>query len=164
MKTRYDLINSGLYPETLPPCFISNDAQRAFRGIVSQLGKDKFSERQTQYVRYSGTKHDGSRRFFGTPNIVTYFNISSFIHENWSKFEDNYELSDYSIGKPTIMDGGERAVKVPSLSELPRHVSRNISYAPYILKADIAQCFPSMYTHSIPWAAHGIEESKADKK
>ena len=56
----------------------------------------------------------------------------------------------------------ERAVKVPSLSELSSHASENLSYAPYILKADISQCFPSIYTHSIAWAAHGIEEAKLD--
>lgn len=56
----------------------------------------------------------------------------------------------------------DRAIKVPSLSELSKHASKNLRYAPFILKADIAQCFPSLYTHSIAWAAHGIEQSKAD--
>lgn len=163
MKTRFSLINSGLYPETLPPCFVSKDAKRAFHGIVGQLDGEKYHERKTEYVRYSGTKHDGSRRFFGTPNIVSYFHTSSFIWKNWSKFEHNFALSEYSIGKPKLMgEDDERAVKVPSLSELSKHASKNLSYAPFILKADIAQCFPSIYTHSIAWAAHGIEQSKSD--
>ena len=163
MKTRFSLINVGLYPETLPPCFISKDAKRAFRGIVKSLDDRKFHERKTEYVRYNATKHDGSRRFFGTPNIVTYFHISSFIWKNWKAFEKNYELSTFSIGKPKLMgDGEERSVKVPSLSELSKHASSNLRFAPFILKADIAQCFPSIYTHSIAWAAHGIEQSKGD--
>ncbi|WHP69592.1 RNA-directed DNA polymerase [Phaeobacter inhibens] len=127
------------------------------------MDSKKFKDRRTEYVRYSGTKHDGSRRFFGTPNIVSYFHISSFIWKNWKKFEKNYGLSKYSIGIPKRMEeGAERAVKVPSLSELSKHASKNLGYAPFILKADIAQCFPSIYTHSIPWAAHGIKESKSD--
>lgn len=163
MKSRFSLINSGLYPETLPPCFVSKDAKRAFHGLVTALDDKKFHERKTEYVRYSGTKHDGSRRFFGTPNIVSYFHVSSFIWKNWQQFETNYALSSYSIGTPKIMDEGkERAVKVPSLSELSKRASKNLRYAPFVLKADIAQCFPSIYTHSIAWAAHGIEESKAD--
>lgn len=163
MKNRFSLINSGLYPETLPPCFVSKDAKRAFHGLVGALDANKFHERKTEYARYSGTKHDGSRRFFGTPNIVSYFHVSSFIWKNWSRFEDNFELSEYSIGTPKIMDeGAERAVKVPSLSELSKRASKNLRYAPFVLKADIAQCFPSIYTHSIAWAAHGIEESKTD--
>ncbi|MGD9542365.1 RNA-directed DNA polymerase, partial [Methylocystis sp.] len=43
-----------------------------------------------------------------------------------------------------------------------KHTSKNVRFAPFILKADIAQCFPSIYTHSIAWAAHGIEQSKND--
>lgn len=154
-------MNSGLYPETLPPCFVSRDSKRAFHGIVSTLDANKFHERKTEFVRYNGTKHDGSRRFFGTPNIITYFHISSFIWRNWTDFESNYSLSKFSIGKPTTMsESADRAIKVPSLSELSKHASENLRYAPYILKADIAQCFPSLYTHSICWAAHGIQQSK----
>lgn len=163
MQSRFHLINSGLYPETLPPCFVSKDSKRAFRGITTLIDDQKYRERKTEYVRYSGTKHDGSRRFFGTPNIVSYFHISSFIWRNWPKFEANYALSKFSIGTPKLMnEREERAVKVPSLSELSKHASQNLSYAPFILKADIAQCFPSLYTHSIAWAAHGIEQSKND--
>jgi hypothetical protein len=163
MKSRFSLINGGLYPETLPPCFISLDAKRAFHGLVSALDQAKFHEKKTEYSRYNSTKHDGSRRFFGTPNIVTYFHISSFIWRNWKSFEANFALSSFSIGKPKLMgDTDERAVKVPSLSELSKHTSTNLKFAPFILKADIAQCFPSIYTHSISWAAHGIEQSKGD--
>lgn len=156
-------MNLGLYPETLPPCFVSKDAKRAFHGITADLDSKRYHERKTEFVRYSGTKHDGSRRFFGTPNIISYFHISSFIWRNWPKFEENYGLSTYSIGLPTIMNPtDERAVKVPSLSELSKRASKNLKYAPFVLKADIAQCFPSLYTHSIAWAAHGVEASKAD--
>ncbi|MER9961542.1 RNA-directed DNA polymerase [Mesorhizobium sp. M0045] len=162
MKSRFDLITTGLYPETLPPCFISLDAKRAFHGIVSSLDASKFHERKTEYIRYNGTKHDRSRRFFGTPNIISYFHTSSFIWRNWKHFENNFLLSKYSIGRPEILYDKERTIKVPSLSELSKHASKNIRHAPFILKADIAQCFPSLYTHSIAWAAHGINASKED--
>lgn len=165
MQSRFSLINAGLYPETLPPCFISQDAKRAFRGLVSNLDTTQFHERRSEYVRYSGTKHDASRRFFATPNIVSYFHIASFIWKNWRRFKENFALSDYSIGAPELMgEGAERAVKVPSLSELSKRASENLRYAPFVLRADIAQCFPSIYTHSIAWAAHGIGPSKADTR
>ena len=163
MRTKYTLLNSGLFPEVLPPCFVSKDSKRAFHGIVGKLDTQKFHTRTTEYTRYSGTKHDGSRRFFGTPNIVNYFHISSFIWKKWNKFEGIFSLSDYSIGTPRLIDNdNDRAVKVPSLSELSKFTSKNLRYAPFILKADIAQCFPSLYTHSIPWAFHGIDKSKID--
>ncbi len=33
----------------------------------------------------------------------------------------------------------------------------------YIVKADISNCFPSIYSHSIPWALVGKEKSKSSK-
>lgn len=163
MKTRFQLLEAGMFPETLPPCFTSASVKRSFSGLVRQLDTSWYRERRTEYSRYNGTKHDGSRRFFATPNIITYFHISSFIWRHWSDFEANFSLSKYSIGAPHVMnEGSERAVKVPSLSELSKHTSEKIRYAPFILKADIAQCFPSLYTHSISWAVHGIEGSKRD--
>lgn len=163
MQSRFNLVNDGLYPETLPPCFVSTDAKRAFHGLVGALDEARFHERRCEYVRYSGTKHDGSRRSFATPNIVSYFHVASFIWRHWATFEENFALSDYSLGKPRLMGPGrERAVKVPSLSELSHRASENLRYAPFVLRADIAQCFPSIYTHSIAWAAHGIPASKAD--
>ena len=30
----------------------------------------------------------------------------------------------------------------------------------YLVKADISTCFPSIYTHSIPWAIVGKQQSK----
>ncbi|WP_412546552.1 RNA-directed DNA polymerase [Maricaulis sp. MIT060901] len=163
MKSRFSLMNAGLYPETLPPCFVSRDSKRAFYGLVGELEGKKFHNRKTAYVRYNGTKHDGSRRYFGTPNIISYFYVSSFVWRRWKQFQKVFSDPSFAISAPRILDeSAERAVKVPSLSELSRRTSEQLRYAPYVLKADIAQCFPSIYTHSIAWAAHGIEASKAD--
>lgn len=163
MKSRFHLLNTGLFPETLPPCFVSNDAKRSFHGIVAKLDEAKFHERKSDFIRFNSTKHDGSRRFFGTPNIVSYFHISSFIWKNWKEVSEIFARSSFALGAPRVLEpSDERAIQVPSLSELSRKASERLRYAPFILQADIAQCFPSIYTHSICWAAHGIEESKGD--
>lgn len=165
MRNRFSLMNGGLFPETLPPCFDSQDAKRAFHGIVGDLDDKQFHSRTAQFIRYSGTKHNGSRRFFGTPNIVPYFHVSSFIHRNWGTFEGQFAKSDFSIGAPVVLsEDDDRAVKVPSLSELSFKASKKIGYAPIILKTDIAQFFPSIYTHSLSWAAHGRQAAKADTR
>lgn len=164
MKSRFLLLNSGLFPETLPPCFVSKDTQRAFRGMVASLDNKAYHNIRTDYVRYNATKHDGSRRLFGTTNIITYFHICSFIWRHWSVFARAFSEPSFSIGTPQIMSNGEdRSVKVSSLSELSKFVSSKLLHAPFVLKADIAQCFPSLYTHSIPWSIHGVEQSQQDK-
>ena len=36
--------------------------------------------------------------------------------------------------------------------------------AHFLVKTDISNCFPSIYTHSIPWALHGREQAKGDRR
>jgi hypothetical protein len=163
LKDKFSLLCGGLFPETLPPCFDSHDAKRAFQGLEGRLDEDKFKKRSSEFIRYSGTKHNGGRRFFGTPNIVAYFNVSNFIHQHWTTFQGQFQKSKFSIGSPIILDSeDDRAIKVPSLSELSLQASQKLRYSPLVLKTDISQFFPSIYTHSLSWAAHGREASKLD--
>ncbi|MDP8904037.1 MAG: RNA-directed DNA polymerase [Chloroflexota bacterium] len=39
--------------------------------------------------------------------------------------------------------------------------TRHRAHARYIVKADVSRCYPSIYTHSIPWAAHSKPIAKA---
>jgi hypothetical protein len=160
---RYALLSRGLFPETLPPCFTSSDIKRSLRGIVPATRAKALHRRPTDYVRYSSTKHDGSRRYFGTPNPVLYFYISEFISQHWNDFSQRYASSPFSVSVPRLATAdADRPIIIPSLSELTSQASKNIGPSPFILKTDIAQFFPSIYTHSIPWAAHGIEAAKLD--
>ncbi len=160
---KYALLQRGLFPETLPPCFTTVDVKRALRGIVPAVRAKALHKRSTDYVRYNGTKHDGSRRYFGSPNPISYFYVSEFISENWSVFDERFGGSPFSVSRPKLgKKNDDRPVIIPSLSELTTEASKKIGHSPFILKTDIAQFFPSIYTHSISWAAHGIEASKLD--
>lgn len=163
VKDKYSLLNKGLFPEVLPPAFISSDIKRALRGLVPATRAKAFHKRSADYIRYNGTKHDGSRRYFGTPNPITYFYVSEFVHANWTSFEQRFQSSPFSVSTPRVAkETDDRAIIIPSLSELTVEASRKIGHSEFILRADIAQFFPSIYTHSISWSAHGLAEAKAD--
>lgn len=135
------------------------------RGIVTDIEDKKFRKRSADYIRLSGTKHDGTRRFYGTPHPIPYHHASTFIHKHWRKFERQFSKSRFSVGMPKVLpDDADRAVQVTSLSELSSETQKRLGFAPFVLKTDISQFFPSIYTHSISWAAHGIEASKADTR
>ena len=165
MKDRWGLIQRGLFPETLPPCFTSIDLKRAFSGLVKSLKlKELHQKRQTDYVPYNSTKHDGSRRYFGTPNPISYFYVANFIADNWSLFENRFKSSPFSVSQPKVgKETDDRPIIIQSLSELTTVASKKLGHSAFILKTDIAQFFPSVYTHSIPWSAHGIDAAKADQ-
>jgi hypothetical protein len=159
------LLCRGLFPETLPPCFSSEDSKRAFRGLSKILSTRQFQKkRNAPPIPYDGTKHDGNRRLYSTPHPVPYFYICDFIGTNWKTFERQFKASDYSISsiRPAIGDVA-RAIVVTPLSEVSTHVSKKIRHAPIILKADIAQFYPSVYTHTLCWAAHGKDRCKTNR-
>ncbi|WP_439478764.1 RNA-directed DNA polymerase [Brevundimonas sp.] len=165
MKDRWGLIQRGLFPETVPPCFTSVDLKRAFSGLVRDLKSKEFHQkRHTDYIRYNGTKHDHTRRYFGTPNPISYFYVASFIADNWEIFNERFESSPFSVSSPRIgRDTDDRPIVIPSLSELTSIASQKLGHSAFILKTDISQFFPSIYTHSIAWSAHGIDHAKADQ-
>ena len=165
MIRRDTLLKKGFFPETLPPCFDSTDLRRGFKGIVADLKARAFHKnRSASYIRYSGTKHDGSRRPYATVNPVSYFNLSNFIEQNAATLDDQFAHSQFSISTPhTPSAKDDRALIVTSLSQLSARISKQIKFSPYLLKADIAQYFPSIYTHVLPWIAHGRTASKIDR-
>lgn len=163
---RNALLNRGFFPEVLPPCFTSKGLANAFGGLHKSLSKTKFhSGRSTEYIRYSGTKHNGSRRPYGTPNPISYYYIADFISDHYSYFENQFKKSKFSVSVPEVLeDTKERAIKIGSINGFDNLISERLKYSSFYLKADISQYFPNIYTHSLAWAAHGKLESQEDKK
>ena len=163
MKNR--LMERGLFPETLPPCFLSVDCTRAFSGLQNFLDNRQFSsDRYSSFVNYSGTKHDGNRRPYATPHPISYYYICRFVASNWKTFSHAYRKSKFSVSTPSQSSNPYgRAVTVSSPSNLSNIVDRRMRYSPFILRADISQFFPSIYTHVVTWAAHGKSRAKKDR-
>ena len=160
---KYRLIGQGLFPETLPPCYDGTDLKRAFRGIVPKIRARRFHKRSSQLCHFNGTKHDGSRRTFSCPNPVQYFHVCEFIFENWEILDAKISSSPLVVSKPRPSEPtADRPIIIPSLSNLTTEASEKLRFSPLIVKADISQFFPSIYTHAIPWVAHGIEQAKSD--
>lgn len=131
---------------------------------MSELEQRKFYRRSSSYIRYNGTKHDGHRRAYATVNPIPYFNICTFLSEKWSTFERAFSASKLSVGSVRLGKADEdRAVVVPTLSERSDTMSAQIGFSPYVLKTDIAQFYPSIYTHTIAWVAHGRELAKQNQ-
>jgi len=158
------LLNKGFFPEVLPPCFDSQNLAASFGEKIPHIEERKFHKRTTDYVRYNGTKADGHRRAYGTVNPIPYFNACQFISSNWETFETKFNSSKLSMNKVRLgRDTEERAIIVPAMSELTKRMSSQLRFSPYILKADIAQFFPSIYTHTVSWVAHGRDLAKNNR-
>lgn len=161
---KYALLGKGLFPETLPPCFDGSDLKRALRGIVPLVRSRQFFRRSSELISFNGTKHNGARRWFATPNPVQYFYICEFIQKRWREIQQQIDRSPFVVSKPREAPASaDRPVIIPSLSNLTTEASEKLRYSALIVRADISQFFPSVYTHILPWIAHGREPAKGDR-
>ena len=161
------LAGKGFFPETLPPCFSSSALSDILQRRQPEINAARLSRRSpAKLIRYSSTKTNGARRIFATPHPLNYLFICEFLRTHWNELEKFYaKNTTISASIPTIQSETEiRGVKITPFSDLDLLVHQAIKHSSYLLKTDIAQFYPSIYTHSVPWAFHGRDRSKGDRK
>ncbi len=104
------------------------------------------------------------RRRLGIPNPISYCQLASLVVDNWKTIVAHCQQSPLSLTCPGPDPSGRRAVdRKTLLDERPIHRARVRSTGRVILRADISQFYPSLYTHSVPWALHTKAMAKAKK-
>ena len=179
------ILQYGYFPKELPPPFETKTFAEKSRYIKSkwttlldfkklpigsESGKDarkRFNEDYTirygssQNVIFSLAKGIYSRRKLGIPNPKQFLDLSVAVVDNWNLLRTSYGLSSYSQSTP-IEAEAKRSVRTKSKSWnnfkfelIEKSYNKNFE-----LRLDISQFYPSIYTHSIPWAILGKEKSK----
>src|SRR5690606_2603258 len=99
-----------------------------------------------------------------TVNPIQYFPICEFVSKHWSFMDQRISLSPFVVSKPRPANpNDDRPIIIPSLSNLTTASSVKLRYSPIIVRADISQFFSSVYTHVLPWVAHGRDNAKKDQ-
>lgn len=102
------------------------------------------------------------RRRLGIPNPINYYQLVALVANNWQTIEAHCRQSPFSLTTPKIDASGKRAVDgKSSLDERPIYRARVRATSRVILRTDLSQFYPSLYTHSVPWALHGKAVAKA---
>jgi hypothetical protein len=167
------LLSAGYLPEVLPPCFNSESFGKAFGTGKSphaffkncpKVGKTPpVIPTSSKCVHYNQARVGGARRLFSIPNPVHFFRLASCFFDNWASIEPLARASKISLTRP-ILSNGKRAFRHEvNVRDRPLHRARVRSTARFILRTDISRFFPSIYTHSIPWAIHTKARAKGDR-
>src|SRR5260370_40427866 len=83
----------------------------------------------------------------------------------WSDLDAYMGTSQLSRSRVQQDSSGARALKrIRDFDELGKDMVLSSPGSRYVLKADISRFYPTLYTHSIPWALHTKEVAKAKKK
>ena len=114
-------------------------------------------------VTHSVPKRKHLRRSLSIPNPLHQCILSDEIASNWHDLLGFCAKSPISLSIPRA--AAERALEpTHDLSKQPLHRAQQSVGARYLLKTDIARYYPSIYTHSVPWALHGKGAARSDKK
>lgn len=147
--------------EELPPVF----STRQFTPhVAKQLVAEKLRSGGYDQVEYYATRYNNVSRPLAIPHPVGYAHLVNCICTNWDELK--YICGNYnSLIKPEVHPDGRALIMDYEDSLEKTNRTLNIGFGKkFRVHTDIANCFPSIYTHAIPWATVGFAHSKAHKK
>jgi len=166
----HDLLAKGYFPKELPPPFTTVSYATALAGAgvtpdVAFLDPAKTYKNQTQQhsqsARHNMVRAGGLRRDLSIPNPVHFLRLADHVVRHWTSLQTHAGTSPYSLSKPVDTQPDRAISPEHSLSERPLHRARLRATGRFLLRTDIARFFPSVYTHSLPWALMGKQAAKA---
>jgi hypothetical protein len=114
-------------------------------------------------VEYKLTRFNGVSRICSIPHPVAYADLAVCIYDNWDSL--NYIVeNENSMIKPRRHDDGRIIImdyessKMKNRRELQSMFSRR-----FMVKTDISNCFPNIYSHAAIWAIVGFAKGKKAK-
>jgi hypothetical protein len=113
---------------------------------------------------YNASKRGGQRRIFGLPHPSFIHDQGLFFEKHWTDILARLEKAVGSLSRPSFSDNGPRSARITPHSQLPKARLKKFSRFKFCVITDVARCFPSIYTHSIPWALNGKAAAKTDSK
>lgn len=161
------LLAYGLFADKLPPVFNAI----SFFHYCENLS-DSFSKGWNKYITFRVIRNNGVPRIMGIPNPFKYQRLCFALKSNWDLIKEHFhrqtDNQDYRISRIHIRKAPNKKCifkmrynnwhndENPELDLLIQ--DNGISHI--LIKADLSTCFPSIYTHSIPWAFVGKELAK----
>lgn len=163
-----NVLSRGYFPKELPPPFntklfgiFADTAQAKVlqldttkRGIKSNL----ITRPAIHNLARSGTL----RRKLTIPNPVNQYQVARAVVQGWKDIKAECAGSTFSLTSPRYLKHGARAISPWSdFDVIPVARARSRTASRYLLTTDLSQFYPSIYTHSIPWALHTKPAAKA---
>lgn len=169
-----DLLARGFFFAEAPQCFTTKSFAKAVCSNLSTLpaeflpgstGKKKDKcQNVSSFGRHNLARVGTLRRTVGVPNPINFFNLAKIISEDWSTIQAIVAKNSLSTSSPVFDTAYSRAIKTKNpLRERPQIKLDARALGRYALVTDIQQFYPSIYTHTIPWAIHGKVVAKAKR-
>lgn len=157
-----EFLHRGYFPVQLPPGFSTVTFASSYTSLGGKWLED--SAPTSRPERFSVARSSYNRRVTSIVNPISYYLLVKEIAKYWAKIQNHYNKSKVSLSRPKLSSSSLRAIEISKFSDLyEAKVIRSAGYK-YALLTDISRFFPTIYTHTIPWALHGKGAAKKNKK
>lgn len=161
----YDrLVQYGMFSEKLPPVL----SAESFLDYCKNKRTQSFGDRWYGYISYENMRNINIPRNLGIPTPMGHELLCKCLSENWDQIVEHFKMK--TSGHPRIIS----RIHIRKMRDTDALFEMNYKNwrsdgtpepdiyigKKYMVHADISKCFPSIYTHAIPWALAGKTEAK----
>ncbi|UUC49149.1 RNA-directed DNA polymerase [Pseudomonas citronellolis] len=167
------LLEDGYFPSQLPPCFVTQDLADNHAYFYAywlnlqpppKTGQKIPRAPSAKLETFSVARAGLLRRITSIPNPIAQTYLATHVADNWGNLLSHYRQSKLSKSKPRFLKNASRAANIPSMHALyDNKIATSAGYR-FMLRTDISRFFPTIYTHSVPWALHGKAVAKKNQK
>jgi len=163
------LLGYGMFAEKIPPIFTS----KPLYDYCITNGYHWLDEKAHSAIPYESMRNISVPRVLSIPYPTCYVNQCVFLYKKWDYIQDHFDdktkAQDYKKSQIHIRKMQDKKelfeMNYKDFDSKYGLLETEISIgAKYVVRADISNCFPSIYTHAIPWALAGIEEAKINQR
>ena len=181
------LLSKGYFPRELPPVFTTADFGQHVHDILSDWKKDKvYSIKQAENVPGANNKKKNNsfsyklnhaeieiiskpKRGYERRNIhithpIPQALLAFELAKGWKSVQKWLMRQTYSLDEIRISDKYERSIKGINFSLHRAKTGYLEATSDWLVKTDISRFYPTIYTHSIAWAAYGKKRVKDNLK
>lgn len=173
------LLSLGYFPRELPSAFTTADFGTHADEIIAAWEKAKIFERQpvkkknnsytykiwdTELETISKPKRGYERRSVHITHPIPQAVLCLEIANNWKSISKWLSKQQHSLDKIDISSKYARAIKGIDFRSHETKKDYIESTSDWLVRTDITRFYPSIYTHSVPWAAYGKAQVKSDLK
>ena len=145
----------------MPPIISSETlSEAAAREVHKEKTTRQRLSRGYDAVEYKLTRHNGVPRVLSIPHPKAYAGLTLALSTNWQRL--NYiTRNKISTVIPRRHSDGRLAIMDYDTAIINRLKRLDLSFGfRYIVRSDIANFYPSIYSHSLPWAIVGLDQAK----
>lgn len=165
----YDrLIQFGLFAEKLPPIFDCTN----FLTYCKNPNRPVFVQKPNYFASFDSMRNINIPRSIGIPTPMAHERVCACLKDNWLDIQKYFQ--DMTSGNSHIIS----RIHIRKMKDTDSLFKMNYknwktdgSPEPdimlgkkYLVRADISKCFPSIYTHAVPWAAVTKIEAKQERR